>query len=127
MTEPVPDKRGFEHKNVFYEYVLLTDWFNRDFTLARTLTRVGIDELLSGRDYNAIQQASLAVAVWHANPDQQMDRIIAFVQTMKPAEITEVGFQDDDGEGDAGPPDVPASSATPSNSPETGENSSEQS
>ena len=64
MTEPVPDKRGFEHKNVFYEYVPLDEWLNRDFTLARTLTRVGIDDLLAGgRDYNAIQQASLAVGV----------------------------------------------------------------
>lgn len=126
MTEPVPDRRGFEHKNVFYEYVPLNQWLNRDFTLARTLTRVGIDELLSGKDYNAIQSASLAVAVWHANPDQQMDRIIAFVSIIKPAEVEEVGFKDDT-EADAGPPDGQASSATPSGSPETGENSSESS
>jgi len=126
MTEPVPDKRGFEHKNVFYEYVTLDEWLNRDFTLARTLTRVGIDELLSGRDYNAIQQASLAVAVWHQAPEQQMDRIIAFVQTMKPADVKEVGFKDD-AEDDAGPPDVPASSPMPSSSPETGESSLESS
>lgn len=127
MTEPVPDKRGFEHKNVFYEYVPLEEWLNRDFTLARTLTRVGIDDLLAGgRDYNAIQQASLAVAVWHQNPEQQMDRIIAFVNTIKPADVNEVGFKDDP-EDDAGPPEDPASSATHSDSPETGENSSEQS
>lgn len=126
MTEPVPDRRGFEHKNVFYEYVPLNQWLNRDFTLARTLTRIGIDELLSGKDYNAIQSASLAVAVWHANPDQQMDRIIAFVSIIKPAEVEEVGFKDDT-EADAGPPDGQASSATPSDSPETGENSSESS
>ena len=123
MTEPVPDKRGFEHKNVFYDYVPFDDWYNRDFTLARTLTRVGIDELLSGRDYNAIQQASLAVAVWHQSPEQQMDRIIQFVQAIKPADLTEVGFKDEDA--DAGPPDVPDSSQTTSDSPATGENSSE--
>jgi len=125
MTEPVPDKRGFEHKNVFYEYVPFDEWFNRDFTLARTLTRVGIDKLLSGDDYNAIQQASLAVAVWHQNPEQQMDRIIQFVQTIKPAELKEIGFTGEDA--DAGPPDAPASSQTMSDSPETGESSSESS
>jgi len=125
MTEPVPDKRGFEHKKVFYEYVPFDEWFNRDFTLARTLTRVGIDKLLSGDDYNAIQQASLAVAVWHQNPEQQMDRIIQFVQTIKPAELKEIGFTGEDA--DAGPPADPASSQTTSDSPETGESSSESS
>ena len=55
-----------------------------------------------------------------------MDRIIAFVNTIKPADVEEVGFKDDP-EDDAGPPDVPASPPTPSGSPETGESSSESS
>ena len=127
MTEPVPDKRGFEVKNVFYEYVPLNDWFNQDFVLARTLTRVGIDELVSGKaDYIAVQQALFAVAVWHSNPQQQMDRIIQMVNRVKPSEITEVGFPEDNEEDDAGPPEQDTS-AKPSDSPEIGENSSEQS
>ena len=127
MTTPVSERRGFEVKNVFYEYVPLNDWFNRDFVLARTITRVGVDELVSGRaDYIAVQQALFAVAVWHTNPDQQMDRIITFVDGIKPANINEIGFAADGEDTDARPPDE-SSSAKPSNSPETGENSSESS
>lgn len=127
MTTPVPERRGFEVKNVFYEYVPLNDWFNRDFVLARTVTRVGVDELISGRaDYIAVQQALFAVAVWHTNPEPPLDRILAFVDGIKPSEINEIGFKDDDEDVDARPPDE-SSSATPSDSPETGENSSESS
>lgn len=125
MTTPVPERRGFEVKGVFYEYVTIDDWFTQDFTLARTLTRVGIDELVSGRaDYIAVQQALLAVAIWHQEADQPMDRIISFVNRIKPRDIVEVGFAADL-EDDAGPPDQSTTSTMPPSSPASGESSSE--
>lgn len=126
MTEPVPDRRGFEHKNVFYEFVPMDEWLHRDFTLARVLTRVGVDEVLSGRDYMAFTECAFAVAVWHQNPQEKMERIATFVDLIKPDDVKEIGFTQV-AEGDAGPPDAPASSATQSDSSETGENSSESS
>ena len=129
MTTPVvEEKRGFEVGARFYDYVPISEWLNQDFVLARSLTRVGIDDLVSGKaDYIAVQQALLAVAVWHANPEQAMDRIIQFVYTTKPLDIKEVGFEDDlapDEEEDAGPPAEDAS-APLNNSSESGEASSE--
>lgn len=123
MTEPVPARRGFRHKNVFYEYVPWDEWFNQDFILVRALTRVSVDEIMSGRDSIAIQQATFAVAVWHANPQQTMERILQFVSTIKPVDIEEVGFADE--ADDASPPDGQAGSANQNGSPETGESSSE--
>lgn len=128
MTTPAEERIGFDVRGRFYPYIPLDDWFNQDFVLARTLTRVGIDDLVSGKaDYLAVQQALLAVAVWHANPDQTMDRIISHVNTIKPSEIDEVGFESDlDTEADAGPPDAGEGDSAPhSSSSGTGEPSSE--
>jgi hypothetical protein len=124
MTTPVADeRRGFEVKQVFYEYVPISEWLNQDFVLARSITRVGIDDLVSGHaDYIALQQATLAVAVWHANPDQTMDRIIRHVNGLKPAEIEEIGF-DDDIEPEETP--VPLDEPPPKKSAVTGDSPSE--
>lgn len=120
------EERGFKVGTRFYPAVPIDDWLNQDFILARTLTRVSVDELLGGQgDYLAVQQALLAVAVWHKNPQQTMDRVIQHVYGIKPADIEEVGFEDLDAEEeDARPPDEDAS-ATPSSSSESGAESSE--
>lgn len=126
MTTPVAeDKRGFDVEARFYPYIPLDQWLNQDFVLARTLTRVGIDDLVSGKaDYLAVQQALVAVALWHAHPEQTMDRIITRVGLLNPSAITEVGF--DDAEDEEVPLDVDAS-ATQSSSAESGTASSESS
>lgn len=98
-------KRGFEIGGRFYELVPITDWRNGDFVLARELTRLTSDELFSpDADYNAVQQAFLAVAFWHARPTLRMEKVIDAIYALKPSQIEEVGF-DEEPEADAGPPD----------------------
>jgi hypothetical protein len=108
-------ERGFKVGSRFFPYVPLDDWFNRDFVVAREITKTSIEKLLTGEaDALTAQQALLAVAVWHEDPNLQMDHIAKYVLMLKPAQVEEVGFDEPDlpVEGDAGPPDV----ATPDGS-----------
>lgn len=115
-------QRGFKIGSKFFPYVPLDEWFNRDFVLAREITKTSIEKLLTGEsDALTAQQALLAVAVWHDEPALQADHVAKYVQMLKPAQVEEVGFDEPElpVEGDAGPPaettpDGSSSSSAPS-------------
>lgn len=58
----------------------------------------------------------IAVAFWQGNPQMRRNRVAELMERMPLDEIEMVGGDEEDGEGDAGPPDVPGESL---NSPTT--------
>lgn len=73
------DRVGWEIKGVFYPHKDLNTWKRRDIVLARTLTRLPIDDVMAGRHPEALDEALCAIAVWGARPELTMDQVIDFV------------------------------------------------
>jgi hypothetical protein len=107
------DKQGFAVRGKFYPYIPLQKWKRGDAILAQILTQLG-DDLFDGNHSLSLQDAFLAVAVAHANPQLSHKQIIQFVHDLGVDEVEEVGFEIvEDDEDDARPPDE---SSAPSNS-----------
>jgi hypothetical protein len=113
-------EEGFKIDGKVFPVVTLDEWRNQDFVLARTLTRQPIEALV-GPDGDRVlfQQAIVGVAVHHAQPELGIDRVIDYINQLKPTDIEEVGFDD---EGDRRPPEPTAEEeAQPSSSFKTSE------
>ena len=122
------EKRGYEIHERFYPYVPVDQWFNQDFVLAREITRMSIGDLFAGKGDNlAVNLALAAIAVWHGQPDLEMERLIKFMYKLKPADIVEVGFDElpqpeadaDPPAGNAGDSPTPASDSSETSKPST--------
>ena len=120
MTEETP---GFRVGSKFYPFVAIEQWTRGDSILVHTLTRLG-DELFDGSHSVELQSAFLAVAMAHAEPNRTHAQVIGRIYEIGLGDVEEVGFPDDDAEGDARPPDVDASTGS-SSSPESGAEPSE--
>jgi hypothetical protein len=95
---------GFEIHGRFYGLVRFEDWLMSDFVLARKLTGVSTDELLSrSADSMLLQETLVAVAIAHERRELNMEQVVDYVYALKPIEVKEIGF--DVIEGDASPPE----------------------
>lgn len=114
---------GFEIHNKFYPLVRFEDWLMSDFVLARKLTGVSTDELLSrSADSMLLQETLIAVAVTHERRELNMEQVVDFIYGLKPTEVKEIGFDFVEEEGDASPPVVeedpsPSDSSASSDTP----------
>lgn len=82
--------QGFNIHGKFYPLVGYEDWLNRDYVLASALTRLTTEQIFE--DAVMLEQALVAVAFQHANPDAKLEDVCRYIGSLKPAEIEDVGF-----------------------------------
>lgn len=124
MTTPVETEPGYKVGHVFYPFVPIENWKRGDTVLVSKLTGLG-DELFNGSHSIALQNAFLAVAIWRANPQQSMERIIDHVYSIGIDDVEEIGFPEEGPEGEQSVPPADAASTDSNSSPASGEEPSD--
>lgn len=99
-------EKGYRIQGRLYPYVPVEEWLNRDFILAKRVSGSSLSDLFAGRADALGERLALGgIAWWHGWPTVDMDKAIEFLWSLKPADITEEGF--DEAVSDS-PPDGPA-------------------